>query len=195
MHTVKSGPFRPIIHAMDLFVIMVVAYFALLGLAMVFRKKTRTVSGPWWFLLRAFFPNWQFFHGLGAAPRLWVRTQGAEGQWSDWRLHYPRKARHPLQWLHNPEVNLALSHQNLVEHLSSDIQDLPENGDIRTYASYRLVTRMAKQAAMAHGAESSPLASDHPAVPRSFQFEVRLLFLPNQQASLLLQSPVLPWTA
>jgi hypothetical protein len=100
-----------------------------------------------------------------------------------------------LQWLHNPEVNLALSHQNLVEHLSSDIQDLPENGDIRTYASYRLVTRMAKQAAMAHGAESSPLASDHPAVPRSFQFEVRLLFLPNQQASLLLQSPVLPWTA
>ncbi len=65
MHTVKSGPFRPIIHAMDLFVIMVVAYFALLGLAMVFRKKTRTVSGPWWFLLRAFFPNWQFFMASG----------------------------------------------------------------------------------------------------------------------------------
>ena len=195
MHTVKSGPFRPIIHAMDLFVIMVVAYFALLGLAMVFRKKTRTVSGPWWFLLRAFFPNWQFFHGLGAAPRLWVRTMGPDGQWSDWRMHFPRKTRHPLQWLHNPDVNLTLSHQNLVEHLSSDIQDLPENGDIRTYASYRLVTRMAKQAAMAHGAESSPLSSDDPADPRSFQFEVRLLFLPNQQASLLLQSPVLPWTA
>ncbi|MCE2783216.1 hypothetical protein [Limnohabitans sp.] len=180
---------------MDLFVVMVTAYFALLGLGMVFRKKTLTLSGPWWFLLRAFFPNWQFFHGLGPAPRLWVRTQGPDGQWSDWRLHYPRKERHPLQWLHNPEVNLALSHQNLVEHLSSDIQDLPENGDIRSYASYRLVTRLARQAAMAHRPDPSPLASDHPADLRSFQFEVRLLFLPNPQASLLLQSPVLPWTA
>ena len=180
---------------MDLFVIMVVAYFALLGLTMVFRKKTRTLSGPWWFLLRAFFPNWQFFHGLGPAPRLWVRTLGPDGQWSDWRMHYPRKARHPLQWLHNPDVNLTLSHQNLVEHLSSDIQDLPENGDIRTYASYRLVTRLARQAAMAHSADSSPLASDPPTDLRAYQFEVRLLFLPNQQASLLLQSPVLPWTA
>jgi hypothetical protein len=180
---------------MDLFVTLVTVYFALLGLAMVFRKKTLTVSGPWWFLLRAFFPNWQFFHGLGPTPRLWIRTQGPEGQWSDWRLHYPRKARHPLQWLHNPEVNLALSHQNLVEHLCSDIHDLPENGDIRSHASYRLVTRLARQAAMAHGADLSPLSSDHSAGLLAFQFEVRLLFLPDPQASLLLQSPELPWTA
>lgn len=180
---------------MDLFVIMVVAYFALLGLTMVFRKKTRTLSGPWWFLLRAFFPNWQFFHGLGPMPRLWIRTQGPDGQWSDWRMHFPRKTRHPSQWLHNPEVNLALSHQNLVEHLSSDIQDLPENGDIRTYASYRLVTRLARQAAMAHGADAPSPVTDQHADLRAYQFEVRLLFLPNQQASLLLQSPVLPWTA
>ena len=179
---------------MELFVIMVVAYFALLGLAMVFRKKTLTLSGPWWFLLRAFFPNWQFFHGLGPAPRLWVRTQGPDGQWSDWRMHFPRKARQPLQWLHNPDVNLTLSHLNLVEHLSSDIHDLPENGDIRTHASYRLVTRLAKQAAMAHRADAYPHAADHPADIRSFQFEVRLLFLADKQSSLLLQSPVLPWT-
>ena len=180
---------------MDSFSIMVTTYFVLLGMAMIFRKKTRTVSGPWLFLLRAFFPNWQFFHGLGPAPRLWVRSQGADGQWSDWQMHYPRKARRPLQWLLNPEVNLALSHQNLVEHLSSDIQDLPDNGDICSHASYRLVTRLAKQAAMAHWADSSPLASDHPADPQSFQFEVRLLFLPNEQTHLLIQSPVLPWTA
>ena len=180
---------------MDLFVIMVAAYFALLGLTMVFRKKTRILSGPWWFLMRAFFPNWQFFHGLGPAPRLWVRTLGTDGQWSDWRMHFLRKARHPLQWLHNPEVNLTLSHQNLVEHLSSDIQDLPENGDIRTYASYRLVTRLAKQAVLEHRADSQALGKKNLGDLRSFQFEVRLLFLPNQQASLLLQSPVLPWTA
>jgi hypothetical protein len=72
---------------------------------------------------------------------------------------------------------------------------LPENGDIRSHASYRLVTRLARQAAMAHGADSSTLPTEHPVDFRSYQFEVRLLFLPDQQASLLLQSPVLPWTA
>ena len=33
------------------------------------------------------------------------------------------------QVLHNAPVNLALNHQNLVDHLWSDIQDLPEDGD------------------------------------------------------------------
>lgn len=179
---------------MDLFSSLVVVYFLGLGLAMVFRKKTRSVSGPWLFLLRAFFPNWQFFHGLGPAPRLWVRAQGPDGQWSDWQLHYPRMARRPLQWLHSPEVNLALSHQNLVEHLASDIHALPEKGDITSFVSYRLVTRLARQAVMAHNKDSCSDGSGTPLVLRSFQFEVRLLFLSNNQTSMLIQSPVMPWT-
>ena len=179
---------------MDLFSSLVVVYFLGLGLAMVFRKRTRSVSGPWLFLFRAFFPNWQFFHGLGPAPRLWVRAQGPDGQWSDWQLHYPRLARRPLQWLHSPEVNLALSHQNLVEHLASDIHALPENGDITSFVSYRLVTRLARQAVMAHNKDSCADGSGTPLILRSFQFEVRLLFLSNNQTSMLIQSPVMPWT-
>lgn len=180
---------------MDLLSIMVAAYFACLGLAMVFRKKTRTLSGPWFFLLRAFFPNWQFFHGLGPSPRLWVRTQSLNGQWSDWRLHYPRRVRHIWQWLHNPDVNLTLSHQNLVEHLATDVHGLPDKGDIRNFASYRLVTRLARLAAFDPREGVQHTAAEVVPDPAFFQFEVRLLFLSNNQASVLLQSPVLPWTA
>lgn len=180
---------------MDLFSAVIAAYFVSLGLAMVFRKKTRTLNGPWFFLLRAFFPNWQFFHGLGHAPRLWVRAQNSDGHWSAWQVHYPRLTRHPLQWLHNPKVNLALSHQNLVEHLSSDVHGLPENGDIRSFASYQLVSRLARQAVLEHRSTGSALASGLRLDPRAFQFEIHLLCLSSNETSLLLQSPVLPWTA
>ena len=191
---VNCGTLQTIIRFMDLFSSLVVVYFAGLGLAMVFRKKTRSISGPWLFLFRAFFPNWQFFHGLGPAPRLWVRSQGPDGQWSDWRLHYPRMTRHPLQWLYNPVVNLALSHQNLVEHLASDIHALPENGDIRSFVSYQLVTRLARQAVMENSTDVKAIEADLPPDLLSFQFEVRLMFLANNQTSMLLQSPVMPWT-
>ena len=125
--------------------ILFVAYLALLVWAM--RSRTRELKGPWWFFLRAFFPNWKFYHAVGRPPRLYVRGRLSHGTWLDWQLVYPRAPRRALHLVHNPEVNLALNQQNLVDHLSSDIKDLGEGADASGLVSYRLVCRLACQAA------------------------------------------------
>lgn len=176
---------------MEFTALFILAYFVLLAVAL--RKRQRTVQGPWLFLLRAFFPNWQFFHGLGAAPRLWVRAQNMQGAWSVWHPVYPRLPRQASQLLHNPAVNLALSHQNLVEHLATDIHDLVEGGDIAQCVSYQLVTRLARDAVHGGSWGTTPLVKDPSwAAPSRFQFEVRMLQLGREGHEQLLLSPVLP---
>lgn len=172
--------------------LFIVAYFALLAVAL--RKRQLTVQGPWLFLLRAFFPNWQFFHGLGPAARLWVRAQQGPGHWSDWQLVYPRLPRQVSHLLHNPAVNLALSHQNLVEHLATDIHDLADHADIRDSVSYQLVTRLACDAVQGGCWGDVPmLQKPNGLAPDAFQFEVRLLRLGEQgDEQQLLLSPVMP---
>ena len=128
---------------------LLLAYFVVLGLSMVFRRHT--VKGPWLFLFRAFFPNWQFFHKVGPVPHLYVRSQDAAQQWGDWHWVYPRRQRHVGNLFHNPQGNLLLAQQNLVDHLSSDIKELGEGADAAPLVSYQLVCRLAAQAAKAHG--------------------------------------------
>jgi hypothetical protein len=180
-----------IMRAMELTALLILAYFAWLAVAL--RKRQRTVQGPWLFLLRAFFPNWQFFHGLGPAPRLWVRAQGTPGQWSNWQAVYPRLQRRAWHLLQNPAVNLALSHQNLVEHLATDVHDLAENADIRDCVSYQLVTRLARDAIQGgHWANTPMLNCPDELPPQAFQFEIRLLHLGQAGDEQLLLSPVIP---
>jgi len=83
------------------------------------RRHRHLVQGPWLFFFRAFFPNWKFYHAAGKAPRLYVRAQGADGAWGDWQRVYARMPWRAGHVLHNPVVNLALNHQNLVDHLWS----------------------------------------------------------------------------
>ena len=96
-----------------------VLYFCLLALGMFWRSQT--VRGPWFYLLRAFFPNWQFYHLVGPVPHLYVRSQAPDAPWNDWRLVYPRQQRHVWRLFHNPWGNRDLAQQNLVEHLCSDV--------------------------------------------------------------------------
>lgn len=176
---------------MELTAFFIVAYFALLAVAL--RRRQHTVQGPWLFLLRAFFPNWQFFHGLGPAARLWVRAQNGQGQWSGWHTIYPRLPRHAGHLLHNPAVNLALSQQNLVEHLATDIHDLAQDADIRDCVSYQLVSRLAGDAVQAGCWGDVPLVNQPSwSAPSAFQFEVRLLRLGQSGDASLLLSPVVP---
>ena len=180
-----------IMRTMELTALLILAYFAWLAVAL--RKRQRTVQGPWLFLLRAFFPNWQFFHGLGPAPRLWVRAQGQPGQWSNWQAVYPRLPRRAWHLLHNPAVNLALSHQNLVEHLATDVHDLAENADIRDCVSYQLVTRLARDAVQGGRWADTPMLHRLDGfTPQAFQFEIRLLHLGQAGEAQLLLSPVIP---
>jgi hypothetical protein len=181
--------------------LLIGAYFALLTFGL--RKHKHLVQGPWLFFFRAFFPNWKFYHAAGHAPRLYVRGQcvasaDTPAHWSDWQRVYARMPFRLRHVLHNPVVNLALNHQNLVDHLWSDIQDLPEDGDIRQRATYQLVTRLA------HEAIANGRWGDVPMVPvplptgiTHFQFELRMDALLEDQrvpvsSELVLQSPVLP---
>ena len=116
-------------------------YFALLTLGLVWRS--RTIRGPWFFLFRAFFPNWQFYHQVGPVPHLYVRHQLSGEDWSDWSWVYPRRSRSIWNLFHNPWGNLALAEQNLVDHLSSDIKDLGAGQDASGLVTYQLVCRLA----------------------------------------------------
>ena len=76
---------------MTVWVVLLAVYFGLLTLSMFFRQHT--LRGPWWYLLRAFFPNWQFYHQVGAVPHLYVRSAQEGGDWQDWVWVYPRQPR------------------------------------------------------------------------------------------------------
>ena len=123
------------------------AYFVLLIATLVI--KTPIIKGPWLFLLRAFFPNWKFFHAVGHVPQLYarsaVRRTSGELQWADWVLIYPRRNRHLSHLLHNPDTNLGLGQQNMVADFWADLHDLPGGADPRGLVSYQMMARLVDQ--------------------------------------------------
>ena len=176
--------------------------FALIGVYFVWlaffglRKHRHLVQGPWLFFFRAFFPNWKFYHAAGKAPRLYVRGQRADGHWSDWQRVYARIPHRMLHVLHNPVVNLALNHQNLVDHLWSDVQDLPEGADIRERVTYQLVTRLAHEAVRGGRWGDVSMLAGPVSAAEHFQFELRMDALLEHDrvpasSELVLQSPAL----
>lgn len=175
---------------MALTVGFIVAYFALLFVSM--RRRWGTVEGPWLFFFRAFFPNWKFYHGINHAPRLYVRGQSKDANWTDWHLLYPRLPLHWHHLLHNPAVNLALTHQNLVDHLANDINDLPEGADIQQKVTYQLVSQLAKQALQGgRWGEQAMLEQDPVRGLFAYQFQLRMELPGSQSSQLMLQSPVI----
>lgn len=176
------------LHPVDLTAVLILAYFALLFITLLWSSKV--IQGPWLFFLRAFFPNWKFFHAVGHVPHLYVRGQAA-GEWTGWYQVYPRLPRRWHHLFHNPVVNLALSHQNLVDHFASDLNALPDGADASQLPTYRLVTRLAHQAIQGDRWGDTPMiAAPLPRVER-FQFELRMELPASTRSELMLQSPVL----
>lgn len=173
---------------MDFTIWLIVGYFALLAFNL--RKRWGVIDGPWLFFFRAFFPNWKFYHGIQLAPRLYVRGLIKPDVWSDWQLVYPRLPRQGLHWLHNPAVNLALAHQNLVDHLANDINDLPEGADVRDRVTYQLVSQLAQQALAGACWGAQPMIAHPPEKITAFQLEVRMELPDGQNSQLMLQSTV-----
>jgi hypothetical protein len=159
---------------------LLVIYVALLVWAL--RKPKVQFEGPWWFHLRAFLPNWKFYHAPGWMPRLMIRQRSSALKPPEpWELVYPR---HRFRWthlLHNPEVNLALAWQNLVDHLANDIHSLPDEARIEDQAIYQLVQDLA-----AHSSRSRPVTPG-----QQFQFALHLVHATRQQTEVVLTSP---WT-
>ena len=111
--------------------------------------------------------------------------------WTDWYWVYPRLPRRWHHLFHNPAVNLALSHQNLVDHFASDLNALPEGADASQLVTYRLVTRLAHQAIRGDRWGDTPMiAAPLPTVER-FQFELRMELPASSSRELMLQSPVM----
>ena len=152
--------------------LLVLLYFALLTWSL--RRRGPELKGPWWFFLRAFFPNWKFFHAVGHAPRLYVRGRDAQGLWGEFQQVYPRLPRRLSHVLHNPAVNLALTQQNLVDHLAGDINALPEGGDIREKVSYQLVARLAREALAGGSWGDTPMLAQPMPGCSAWQFELRM---------------------
>ena len=174
---------------MDLTTWLIVAYFAVLAINL--RTRWGVFDGPWLFFFRAFFPNWKFYHGVQLAPRLYVRGQSDTSNWTDWHLIYPRLPRKGFHLLHNPAVNLALAHQNLVDHLANDINDLAEGADIRDRVTYQLVEQLAGQAISGECWGDEPMLPKHPGAGISaYQFQVRMELPDGRNSQLMLQSPV-----
>jgi hypothetical protein len=174
---------------MDFTTWLIVAYFAMLAINL--RKRWGVIDGPWLFFFRAFFPNWKFYHGIQLAPRLYVRGQFDTPTWTDWQLIYPRLPRKALHLIHNPDVNLAMAHQNLVDHLANDINDLPEGADIRNRVTYQLVNQLAHQALCGTCWDDQPMVLERPGAALSaYQFEVRMELPNGKNSQLMLQSPV-----
>lgn len=160
---------------MSLNVALLVGYFGfLLG---GFVLHSRPVVHPWLFLLRSFFPKWQFFHALGRTPRLYFRGQTAD-EWSDWRKFMPRGARRVRDLFHNPQVNLALSEQNLVELLANDLVTCADDAAALRLVSYRMVDRLARLKAGAISglcAYQFRICLERPGAPPDFESDTILL--------------------
>ncbi len=162
----------------------VIAYFLVLLIALIY--KTPIVRGPWLFLLRAFFPNWKFFHAVGYVPHLYARaaSRSASGEleWSQWEHLYPRSLQNFWHLFHNPQTNLGLAQQNLIDHFWADLQDAPDGSDPRQFVTYKMV---------AHFVEGV-LQEKYPDFSHS-QFELRMLLdntTQTMQAHVMMTSPV-----
>ena len=164
--------------------LLLAAYFLFLLLSL--RRRGRVIAGPWLFLLRSFFPNWRFYHGFGAQPRLFLRTSADAGSWGEWIMFMPRAPFHAAQLLHNARNNLLLANQNLVDHLSFDVQSLADGRDVRELLTYRMVDRLARELVAERGAPCT-----------QYQFQLRMvppLQLPHEDMAVL-TSPMLPLPA
>jgi hypothetical protein len=166
--------------SMTSFALAIYFLFVLAGLL----RRGRQISGPWWFLLRSFLPSWQFYHDVGQQPRLFFRSQVAGNPWSDWQIFVPRARFSPLNLFHNPENNLELLHQTLIDQLSTDIYALPDGSKVEELVSYQLANRLVRHLLVRCDAN-----------PAAYQFEIRLVapLSGDDQTTTTLISPVMPW--
>lgn len=164
--------------------ILVVLYFCILLGGIFF--KGRIVSSRWIFLLRAFFPNWKFFDVVGHVPHLLARSgrldDAGDIVWSDWLTIYPRHSRRWWHLVHNPDTNLGLGQQNLVDHFWSDLYDLPDGADPRHLVTYRMMERLVQSRLRE---QNGPFSH--------WQFELRMVLESPEglsDAYTMMQSPV-----
>lgn len=171
-------------HFPSLAILALLLYFGFLFFSLIYRSQV--ITGPWLFLLRSFFPNWRFFHRMGHVPTLYVRYADENKQWSNWQSTIPRAQRQLHLLFHNPAINLALANQNLVDHLSADLQALSDDKNVEELVTYQLIMRHARDYLQQHATAINK---------QQYQFQLRLMAPPpakNEDAAVL-TSPTIAW--
>jgi len=97
----------------------------------------------------------------------------------------PRFKRRLFNLLFNPGVNLALTEQNLVDHLANDIADCQGGNDVSALVVYQMVERLVRQIIAAEGGHIK-------------QFQFRVCLVPSgaafdMEAGTILLSPCLDY--
>jgi len=154
---------------MTLTAALVLAYFVAILISLKLRRHD--VQSRHMHFLRAFFPNWRFYHAIGHRPTLELRVQGKHETWSDWIPYFPRADRHALQFVHNPEINLQLVEQTLIEHLAGDLAEMSDDENVTDLVSYRLTIRLADKLALQQARVFVP----QPTQGLCYQFRIRLI--------------------
>ncbi len=101
-------------------------------------------------------------------------------------MFMPRARFHPGQLFHNARNNLLLANQNLVDHLSFDVQTLADGRDVREMVTYQMVDRLVREL-LAH--QGRPFTH--------YQFQLRLvppMTAPSEEMAIL-TSPLLTLTS
>ena len=154
-------------------------YFGFLLTALL--VGSRSISHPWLFLLRSFFPNWQFYHALGHTPRIYWRSVSSnvdDSQRSDWHPLLSPHKRQLIHLLHNPLVNLTHAQQTLIDQLANDLADRDDTEHMQTWVSYRMVERLVREKIIAQDAISPHfqfcLCLPHISTPVDFSKDIAL---------------------
>lgn len=100
--------------------------------------------GNGWSPLRVLFPSWKFFEEVGSALSLEYRIHGPNGEVGEWTETLHRPAPHCYSFLFNPEGNLFLAAQSLLQRLEEEIgsSDPQAGGAIEHTTSFQLVKRL-----------------------------------------------------
>ncbi len=152
------------------------------------RWRDSTLRGRKWFLFRAFFPNWRFFDAPGEIPCLEFRgihPNGQEGQWEPCFLASNCLPKKTLvmgckRLFLNPEGNLFLARQSLLQQFADEVSDLASvnssPSQVRSLTAYALVSSWVESVACSRGYSQS-------------QFRLRILSPETQWEEVL----VSPW--
>lgn len=118
----------------------------------------------WAFLLRAFFPSWEFFVDAGPELRLEVRYANAHESLTEWENCLPKIPR----GFHffDEQINFLHACHNLIEHLLNDLftLEVPLDEQVQNLTSYRLAHNLVRFRLMEQNIQA-----------RRYQFRVTVL--------------------
>lgn len=91
-------------------------------------------------LIRALFPNWNFYDRIAYSFELEYRLKNTQ-IWE--RVSFDQK-RHLFDLLINPDCNLALAQFNIIEHFARDIQHLEHMNQLEDLTTYKMLRSLLK---------------------------------------------------